>query len=258
MIYFHVSIAHLNFFLVFFKFVKIYLNLIHNYSIIELQIKKVLKIMSLAKNIRYLRKKFNYSQDFIAEKLGYKSYTTVQKWEMGISEPSISKLKELSDLFNVDINDMTTKNMEKEEHIIQSTRHKLKGVHIPVLGTVPAGIPVEAVEDVLDWEEITEDMAATGEFFALKIKGHSMEPKIGDGDIVIVRIQSDVDSGSIVIARIGNDEEVTCKKLLKNKDGVTFVPFNPSYEALYYTNEQIHTLPVTIMGKVIELRSKFE
>lgn len=71
--------------------------------------------MCLANNIRYLRKKFNYSQDFIAEKLGYKSYTTIQKWESGVSEPSIAKLRELAELFNVDINDMTTKNIEKAE-----------------------------------------------------------------------------------------------------------------------------------------------
>lgn len=71
--------------------------------------------MCLANNIRYLRKKFNYSQDFIAEKLGYKSYTTIQKWESGVSEPSIAKLRELAELFNVDINDMTTKSIEKAE-----------------------------------------------------------------------------------------------------------------------------------------------
>lgn len=69
--------------------------------------------MCLAKNIRYLRKQHNYSQDYIAEKLGYKSYTTIQKWEMGVSEPPVTKLKELANLFNVDINDMTTKDMEK-------------------------------------------------------------------------------------------------------------------------------------------------
>lgn len=71
--------------------------------------------MCLSNNIRYLRRKNNYSQEYIAEKLGYKSYTTIQKWEMGVSEPSIAKLRELADLFKVDINDMTTKNIEKSE-----------------------------------------------------------------------------------------------------------------------------------------------
>ena len=71
--------------------------------------------MCLAKNIRYLRKKKNFSQDYIAEKLGYKSYTTIQKWEMGISEPSIAKLRKLAELFGVEINDMTSIDIEEKE-----------------------------------------------------------------------------------------------------------------------------------------------
>ena len=204
-----------------------------------------------SKNLNFYISQSGKQQKEVARDLEI-SATTFNTWCVGKIMPRMGKVQKIADYFNIGKSDLL------DDKTTMSGRRRKKGVLIPVLGTVPAGIPVEAIEDILDWEEITEDMAATGEFFALKIKGHSMEPKIGDGDIVIVRIQSDVDSGSIVIARIGNDEEVTCKKLLKNKDGVTFVPFNPSYEALYYTNEQIHTFPVTIMGKVIELRSKFE
>lgn len=68
--------------------------------------------MILAKNIRYLRKIHNWSQDYVADKLGYKSYTTIQKWEMGVSEPPIKKLKELAELFNVNMNDLTSKDLE--------------------------------------------------------------------------------------------------------------------------------------------------
>ena len=76
--------------------------------------------MCLAKNIRFLRKSKGYSQDYIAEKLGYKSYTTIQKWEMGISEPSIATLRTLADLFDVDINDMTSKDLENPAVSIES------------------------------------------------------------------------------------------------------------------------------------------
>lgn len=66
----------------------------------------------LPKNIRYLRKANGWSQDYIAEKLGYKSYTTIQKWEMGTSEPPLKKTRELADLFHVDIDDLTNKDLE--------------------------------------------------------------------------------------------------------------------------------------------------
>ena len=71
--------------------------------------------MCLAKNIRYLRKKREMSQDTLAEILGYKSYTTIQKWEMGVSEPPIKQLRRMADLFGVDINDMAAVDIEKKE-----------------------------------------------------------------------------------------------------------------------------------------------
>ena len=75
--------------------------------------------MILAKNIRYLRKKNDWSQDYIAQALGYKSYTTIQKWEMGTSEPPLKKLKELASLFNVDINDLANKDLETPDEEIK-------------------------------------------------------------------------------------------------------------------------------------------
>lgn len=79
--------------------------------------------MKLGENIRYLRIKQGLSQDYIAEKLGYKSYTTIQKWESGVSEPPIKKLKELSVLLNADMNDMANKDLTLEETNI-TTRNK--------------------------------------------------------------------------------------------------------------------------------------
>lgn len=67
--------------------------------------------MCLGENIRFLRTKKGYSQDDIANMLGYKSFTTIQKWESGVSEPPLKALKKLSEIFNVDMNDLATKNL---------------------------------------------------------------------------------------------------------------------------------------------------
>ena len=66
---------------------------------------------------------------------------------------------------------------------------------IPVLGRVAAGIPINAITEIIDTEEISEELAKTGDFFALKIKGDSMEPRIVDGDVVIVKQQEDAENG---------------------------------------------------------------
>ena len=125
---------------------------------------------------------------------------------------------------------------------------------IPVLGKVAAGLPIEAVADVLDYEEITPDMGR--EYFALQIRGNSMEPRIRENDVVIVRVQSDVESGDLAIVRI-NGSDATCKKLLKYEGGISLVSNNPSYEPMYFSNEQVEELPVEIIGKVVESRSKY-
>ena len=128
---------------------------------------------------------------------------------------------------------------------------------IPVLGRVAAGIPIEATEDIIDWEEITESMKRDGDYFALKIQGDSMEPKISNGDVVIVRQQEDADDGDIVIALI-DGEDAVCKKIKKYPDGsVALVSTNPVYEPLFFTQEEIIEKPVKVIGKVKELRAKF-
>ena len=131
-----------------------------------------------------------------------------------------------------------------------------KAIRIPVLGNVAAGIPIEAIEDVIDYEEISEELAHTGDFFALKIKGDSMEPRICNGDVVIVRKQNYAESGDLVIVLV-NGDSATCKKLAKFPSGIRLIPFNQTYEAMFYSNEEIENKPVRIIGRVVENRQKY-
>ena len=128
---------------------------------------------------------------------------------------------------------------------------------IPVLGKVVAGIPIEATEEILGYEDITEHMAKTGEYFALRVNGDSMFPNICDGDTVIVKKQNCVESGDIAIVLI-NGNEATCKKIKITDNGITLIGYNLSvYEPRFYSNEEIASLPVSVIGKVVELRRKF-
>ena len=112
------------------------------------------------------------------------------------------------------------------------------------------------IEDVIDTEEIPEELAKTGEFFGLQIHGDSMEPKISQGDIVIVRKQDDAETDNIVIAAV-NGTDATCKRLKKYKDGIALISTNPAYEPMYFSNQEIIEKPVRIIGRVVELRAKF-
>lgn len=133
---------------------------------------------------------------------------------------------------------------------------KKKGIKIPVLGRVAAGVPIEMIEDVLDYEEITEDMARHDKYFALKIQGDSMTPRIWNNDVVIVRQQDDAENGDIVIATVNGDDAV-CKRLQKYNDGIALISLNPQYEPIYFKKDEVDEKPVRIIGKVVELRGKF-
>ena len=176
-------------------------------------------------------------------------------YESGQREPNFEVLESLADFFNVDLNYLLGKSDKTTKLMIEDSQPP-QVLQIPVLGTVAAGIPISAVEDILDYEEIDSSWKNQGEFFALRIKGDSMQPKIDDGDVVIVRQQSDANSGDTVIALV-NGDDATCKKLQKTENGIMLVSTNPNYLPMFFTNEEIVTKPVVILGKVVELRSKF-
>ena len=192
------------------------------------------------------------------------------KWKQGMI-PSQQSLKKVADFFGVSVAYLQGESDYRTEQdaIIQGwnqtidvelaseeSRRYEKGYMIPVIGNVVAGIPIEAVEDVLDWEEISVKLARTGTFFGLKIKGDSMSPRIQEGDVVIVRSQPDADSGQIVIAKV-NGDDACCKKLMKTDSGITLLSLNPAYDPMYFTNDEIQSRPVTIVGVVVENRAKF-
>ncbi|EET60374.1 putative repressor LexA [Marvinbryantia formatexigens DSM 14469] len=199
--------------------------------------------------IREQREAIGMTQEELASKLGYKNKSSIAKIETGANDIVQSKVIEFADALNTTVSYL----MGWEKTNVNSRK---KGVTINVLGRVAAGIPIEAITDIIDTEEIPEEMAATGEFFGLQIHGDSMEPKFSEGDVVIVRQQDDAESGDIVIAMI-NGDDATCKRLRKYRDGIELVSTNPSYEPMFFSNEDIEQKPVKIIGKVVELRAKF-
>lgn len=181
--------------------------------------------------------------------------STISMYESGQREPNFEVLESLADFFNVDLNYLLGKS-DKTTKLIIEDEQKPQGLKIPVLGTVAAGIPISAVEDILDYEEVPQSWENQGEFFALKIKGDSMEPRMESGDVVIVKQQSDANSGDTVIVLV-NGDDATCKKLQKTDNGIMLVSTNPKYPPMFYSNEEISTKPVVILGKVVELRQKY-
>ena len=207
----------------------------------------------LANNIRYLRKKNNFSQEFVAEKLGYKTYTTIQKWETGVSEPSIAKLKEFADLVGVDVNDIINTNMENDDLSFLNIPniYPIELKRFPLLGEIACGEPRFASEDRESYVEASTDIQAD---FCLKAKGDSMiNARIQDGDIVFIREQPSVYNGEIAAVVI--DDEATLKRVFyyPEKDLFILKAENPKYDDLVYSKSELDN--IRILGKAIAFQS---
>ena len=205
--------------------------------------------MTSGQRITKLRKERDLQQKEVAEAIGM-NRIVLNRIELGKRPLRDDEAVALADYFHV-----TTDYLLKGKASNQSSSGR--GVRIPVLGRVVAGIPIEAVEEILDYEEITPELAATGEFFALQVKGDSMLPTLKDGDVVIVRKQSTVDSGDIAIVLV-NGNDATVKEIKESPAGITLIGHNAAiYTPQFYSNEDIKNLPVQVLGKVIEMRRKF-
>ena len=199
-------------------------------------------------NLKKARRAKGLTQVEVAKIIGL-SQSAYSDWERGTTKIDNISLTRLSELFEASTDYL----LGKEDSPVQGA------IKIPVLGSIPAGIPVEAVEDILDWEEIPASWATGGrEYFGLKVKGDSMYPKYLEGDTVILRKQDSCDSGDDCVVMV-NGYDATLKQVFLREDGcIEIRPLNPSYPPTTYTPDDIAKLPVSIAGVVVELRRKIK
>ena len=171
------------------------------------------------------------------------SMPSINGWKNG-SKPRADKLHIMSEYFGVPI-----------EYFTDDTEENSKYVKIPVYGQIAAGIPFEAIQEILDYEEIPRALLRGGEYFALQVRGDSMQPRICSGDVVILRKQEECESGDIAAVMI-NGNEATLKKVIYRSNGISLIPLNPAYQTQNYSYEDIIRLPVKIIGVAKEIRGK--
>ena len=196
--------------------------------------------MTLKDRLRQLRKQAGYSQDELAKRFGYKSFTTIQKWEDGTSTPPMSVLQQLAALYHVSFQQLLGENDTL--------------VSIPVLGVVRGGLPIDAYEQEIDSYPTAVD--EPGEYFYLRVVGDSMiNARIYEGDDVFVRRQSSVAQGDIAVIMI--EDEATLKRVYFKENLLILQPENDKYEPMTFTPEQIEQNRVMIIGKVLHNRISF-
>lgn len=178
---------------------------------------------------------------------GYSPSLTEIAKHFDISIPTvhqhISSLKEKN---------LLTTEKGKKRSIQSLHNHKLATVEILLMGLIPAGGPVEAIRDPKPIEVPRNMLSSGANYYALEVMGRSMiEEGISDGDIVIIREQQTVDDGEKAVAYMPDRNEVTLKKIYKEKDRIKLVPANKYMEPFYETNVEIQGKVVGVLRKEI-------
>lgn len=202
--------------------------------------------------LKELRTQRHMLQKDVAQKLGI-DRTTYAKYESGASEPNHETLLKLSELFDVSADYLLGRELSQN---VSPASHALR---VPVLGVIQAGVPMDAIEDILDWEEVPAAWGSGGrQYFGLRVKGDSMYPKYLEGDTVILRKDSACDSGDDCAVLV-NGDAATLKQVILREDGaVELRPVNPTYPPRTYSPAEIEALPVQVIGVVVELRRKIK
>ncbi len=207
--------------------------------------------MDMKDIIKSQREKLKLTYEEIGNYVGV-GKSTVKKWESGyIANMRRDKIQKLAEVLRVTPDYL----MGWESNVTPISLPK-NVVHIPVLGSIPAGTAVEAVQDIIEWVDIPEEWThGNRQYFGLKVKGDSMFPEYLEGDTVIIRKQPCCESGSDCAVMV-NDTEATLKRVQIYEDGIELEAVNPMYGKKFFTDEEVTDLPVNILGVVIELRRK--
>lgn len=205
--------------------------------------------------LKELRNENCYSQEEIANYLNV-TQGAYAHYEGGRTKITVHILGKLATLYNVSIEYLMGISDQRKPLTDPVLGNAKKIIKVPILGTIAAGVPIEAIENIEDYEDvIVPNSANEKSYFCIRVKGQSMEPRIKDGDLIICKKQNDVDSGEIAAVLV-NGNEATVKNIKKTSNGIWLIPNNPMYESKFYSNADIISYPITILGKVIELRGK--
>ena len=201
--------------------------------------------MDVKTKIRSLRKENGYTQEEVAFKLGM-STSAYGYYEQGKTVPPLDKLRALASLYSISISELTG----ESEKVIETPHY----ITINVYGKVPAGIPLEAIEDIQDTEELSlKDYQTSKDYIGLIVDGDSMYPKYLKGDTIIVEVTPQCENGEDCVVYV-NGYDATLKTVIKNDDGsITLRPINPEYPPKTYGKDDE---PIKILGKVKEIRRK--
>lgn len=204
--------------------------------------------MTIYDRIKYLREKNGYSQQTLAEKVGFKTASAINKIELGLRDINQSKIISFAKALGT--TPAYLMGWEEETKSIPDGFDPTPAfVNKPRLGVIACGEPILAEQNIEDYDRVPEHINCD---FTLKCKGDSMiEARIMDGDIVYIKEQPTVENGEIAAVLIG--DEATLKRVYLHGNSLTLLPCNSKYPPLVYNGSELEN--IRIIGKAVGFTS---
>lgn len=211
----------------------------------------------LSSRIKERRKVMGLKAEDVAEAIGV-SRATMYRYEKSEDDNiPANVLEKLAKILGTTTEYLMGLDDKKEEWIKENTIPLSQVTNLPIIGVVRAGTGGITFEEEMG-EEFVETSVLKGhnkdEFFWSVVKGDSMEPRLFEGDLVLVRKQSSIDSGSYAVVLI-DDEEGIVKKVVYDDTSITLYSQNHNYPPRRFSGKEV--LRVRIVGKVIKSQSTF-
>ena len=207
----------------------------------------------LAENIRHYMELNDKTRNDMCEALGVK-YTTFADWVNAKTYPRIDRIEQIANYFGIEKSAL----MEKRNPLpAGAILYKDRPTQpIPIVGVVSCGTPLLAEDNIEGYHEtFLQDMTTGETYFWLRAKGDSMiNVGIHEGDLLLIRQQSDVDSGDIAVVAI-NEDDATLKRVIKKENALILQPENPAYETKIFIGEEMAS--VHIRGRLMKLEKRF-
>lgn len=215
----------------------------------------------LGNRLKNLREEKDLYQKDLAKIFGI-SAGAIGLYENNRRTPDMELLKEMAEYFNVSTDYLLGKSdlrnpEEFYKDITEVDEDKL--IKIPILGTIKAGEPILAEQNIIGYEYVEKGDDALDNCYYLKVKGDSMnKSRIEDGDLVLVHPQDYANDGDIAVVLV-NGEEAVLKKVYQADNGIVLQPdsTNPKHKPIILNNNNSLPSDVKILGKVIHAKIKF-
>lgn len=203
--------------------------------------------------LKELRNKAGYTQVTMANLLGI-SQPAYANYERGLRQPDYNTLSKLAEIFCVTTDYLLGRETSKPEPIDKFSSEEI--TYMEVVGSVKAGYDGMACEEHTGESAPIPTVFLRGggksDYFLLRVSGNSMYPKMIDGDLVLVKRTSSVDSGTVAVVSYGNDEAtIKTVRYINGQDWIDLIPTNPEYETKHIKGADLENC--RILGQVIKL-----